>query len=109
MSTESSEKTATTIESRFGVDDRQLERTLGSALARKSDFADLYFELRESTHVGLEEGLVKRANVSISQGVGVRVLADEKTGYAYSDEITPDALELAATSATTLEFLSASS
>jgi TldD protein len=102
MSTDDSNGNETAIEARFGIDAQQLERTLGTALARRSDFADLYFELRETTHVGLEEGLVKRANVSISQGVGVRVLADEKTGYAYSDEITPEALELAASSARTI-------
>jgi len=102
MSTDDSKDSITAIDTRFGLDARQLEQTLGTALARKSDFADLYFELRESTHVGLEEGLVKRANVSISQGVGVRVLAEEKTGYAYSDEITPEALELAAASARTI-------
>ncbi|HAC79234.1 MAG TPA: metalloprotease TldD [Deltaproteobacteria bacterium] len=102
MSTDDSKDSITAIDTRFDLDARQLEQTLGTALARKSDFADLYFELRESTHVGLEEGLVKRANVSISQGVGVRVLAEEKTGYAYSDEITPEALELAAASARTI-------
>ena len=49
-----SKPTDTAIEARFGVDTQQLERTLGTALARRSDFADLYFELRESTHVGLD-------------------------------------------------------
>ncbi|MEW6273361.1 MAG: metalloprotease TldD [Thermodesulfobacteriota bacterium] len=81
---------------RFGLDAGTLEATLGSALARRADFADLYFEFRTVQSVALEEGLVKKTTHSVSQGVGVRVLAGEKTGYAYSDEVTAERLQLAA-------------
>jgi TldD protein len=81
---------------RFGVDERALERTLGEALARTVDYADLYFELSTSDGVGLEEGEVKRAGRHFVQGVGVRALAGERTGYAYSDEITVERLAFAA-------------
>jgi len=81
---------------RFGLDARALESTLGAALARRADFADLYFEHRSSDSVSLDEGLVKKANQSVSQGAGVRVLAGEKTGYAYSDEVSLDQLRVAA-------------
>jgi len=81
---------------RFGLDARTLEATLGSALARHADFADLYFELRTVQGVSLEEGLVKKTTHSVTQGVGVRVLAGEKTGYAYSDEVTAERLRVAA-------------
>ncbi|MFP6664138.1 MAG: metalloprotease TldD [Deltaproteobacteria bacterium] len=92
----------TLLTGHFGLDSRQLETTLAGALARRADFADLYFETRETTHIGLEEGLVKRANASVSKGVGVRVLAGEKTGFAYSDEVSLDSLQLAAKSARTI-------
>jgi TldD protein len=81
---------------RFGLDARTLEATLGSALARRADFADLYFEFRTVQGVALEEGLVKKTTHSVSQGVGVRVLAGDKTGYAYSDEVTAERMQLAA-------------
>ena len=81
---------------RFGLDARALESTLGSALARRADFADLYFEFRTVQGVALEEGSVKRTTHNVSQGVGVRVLAGEKTGYAYSDEVTVERLQVAA-------------
>jgi TldD protein len=81
---------------RFGLDARALEATLGSALARRADFADLYFEFRTVDGVSLEEGLVKKANHGVSHGAGVRVLAGDKTGYAYSDEVSVERLELAA-------------
>ena len=81
---------------RFGLTERTLERTLGMVLGRRIDYADLYFEYRVNEEIGLEEGIVKQAAKSISQGVGVRATADEKTGFAYSDEITVPALQLSA-------------
>lgn len=72
---------------RFGFNERDLDRLLAAALGRGGDFADLYFEYRLSNVVSLEEGIVKSASKSVSQGVGVRVVVGEKTGYAYTDEI----------------------
>ena len=84
---------------RFGVTARDLDQVLGQALERKADYADLYFEYRTNEAISLEEGLVKHASRSISNGVGVRVLAEAKTGYAYTDDITIDNLALAARTA----------
>jgi TldD protein len=81
---------------RFGLTERTLERTLGAALGTRIDYADLYFEYRVNEEVGLEEGIVKQAAKSVSQGVGVRATAEEKTGFAYSDEITVERLQIAA-------------
>jgi len=80
----------------FGLTEQALERTLGTAMSRQVDYADLYFEYRVNEEIGLEEGIVKKAARSISQGVGVRATAEEKTGFAYSDEITEEALRQAA-------------
>ena len=63
------------------------------------DFADLYFEFRTAEALSLEEGHVKKANKDVSQGVGVRVVAGEKTGYAYTDEVTLTTLAEAARTA----------
>src|SRR5256885_6921185 len=43
--------------------------------------------------------MVKDGSASIEQGVGVRALAGEKTGFAYSDEIVLPALEEASRAA----------
>src|SRR6185295_19013029 len=64
-----------------------LESYLGEALSRGGDYADLYFEYRINYSVILEEQIVKSATKGISLGVGVRVVAGEKTGYAYSDSL----------------------
>src|SRR6266404_5937632 len=59
---------------RYGVSSGALERALGTALARRADYGDLYFEFRTTTAVALEDGLVKKASKDVAQGVGVRVL-----------------------------------
>jgi TldD protein len=84
---------------RFGVTGRDVEKLLSQALERKADYADLYFEYRVNEGVSLEEGLVKQGARSTSNGVGVRVLSEAKTGYAYTDDITIDNLALAARTA----------
>jgi TldD protein len=84
---------------RFGLSDTSLERVLGTALARRADHADLYFEYRIGQTANLEEGMVKKATRSVTQGVGVRVLAGARSGYGYSDEVSLERLELAARTA----------
>jgi TldD protein len=75
-----------------GLDDRRLDRVFGEVLAHSVDFADLYFQLSHQESWSLEDGIVKDGSASIEQGVGVRALAGEKTGFAYSDEIILPAL-----------------
>jgi TldD protein len=87
---------------RFALDERVLEDTIGTAIARKADFADLYFEFRISEGFALEEGIVKKAAKNISQGAGVRVVADDKTGCAHTDDVTVDALRIASQTAQTI-------
>src|SRR6266581_3205948 len=84
---------------RFGLSDGALERVLGTALERRADWADLYFEFRVNQTASLEEGVVKKATRNVSQGVGVRVVAGARSGYAHSDEVSLERLELAARAA----------
>ncbi|MBV9619962.1 MAG: metalloprotease TldD [Gammaproteobacteria bacterium] len=82
-----------------GLDDQRLDRVFGSVLSHAVDFADLYFQLAHQESWSLEDGIVKDGSASIEQGVGVRALAGEKTGFAYSDEIVLPALEEASRAA----------
>lgn len=84
---------------RFALSEHALEETIGGAIARRADYADLYFEFTTSEHFALEEGIVKKAARNVSQGAGVRVVAGEKTGYAHTDEVSIDQLRLAARTA----------
>ena len=87
---------------RYDLTPRQMERVLEAAVARRAEYADLYFESRQARAVSLEEGIVKKASRSTTQGAGVRVLAGDKTGYAHSEEVTLKALQTAAHTAQTI-------
>jgi TldD protein len=80
-------------------DDAALASVLADALARGGDYADLFFERRESATLVLEDGAVRSASASSSGGVGVRVLSGERTGYAYTEEFTREAVRHAARTA----------
>ncbi len=87
---------ATTFGQRFGIGSRELERALGTALEGRVDHADLFFEASTQDAVSLEDGIVKSGDRHSTQGVGVRAVAGEKQGYAHADDITVEALQLAA-------------
>ncbi|HEX4024516.1 MAG TPA: metalloprotease TldD [Steroidobacteraceae bacterium] len=82
-----------------GLDEGRVERALAVVLGSAVDAADLYFQVTREESWALEDGIVKEGHASIEQGVGVRALAGEKTGFAYSDEIMQPALEEAARAA----------
>lgn len=69
----------------FGVTVRTLEALISAALSSGGDYADLYFEYRVKDMLTFEEGILKNATQSILQGAGIRVIAGDKTGYAYAD------------------------
>jgi TldD protein len=90
-------ETATqTLLAPFDLEMNKLQRVFGVLGARKIDYADLYFQYTRSEGWSLEEGIVKSGSFNIEQGVGVRAVAGEKTAFAYSDEISFDALHDAA-------------
>ena len=83
----------------LGLSERLLERCLGEALSAGGEFADLYFEAVTSSSLGMDEGIVKTASEGISVGCGVRVLSGERTGFAYTDDLSPERLLKAARTA----------
>jgi TldD protein len=82
-----------------GLEERHLERTLGSVLRGGVDYADLYFQVSRQESWTLEDGIIREGSFSLDQGVGVRAVSGEKTGFAYSDELILPALEQAAVAA----------
>jgi TldD protein len=76
----------------FSLSEGDLSRTFGQILTHQVDYADLYFQYSRSEAWSLDEGIVKSGSFSIDQGVGVRALSGEKTAFAYSDDISSQAL-----------------
>ena len=86
----------TTLLAPHDLETAKLERVFGTLAAHKVDYADLYFQYSRYEGWSLEEGIVKSGSFNIEQGVGVRAVSGEKTAFAYSDEISFDALQDAA-------------
>ncbi len=74
------------------LDRETLHRVLAAALEQGGDFAEVYLEHRISREIVMEESKFKSGLFGISQGGGVRVISGNKTGYAYTDEMTPEKL-----------------
>src|SRR5450432_1717012 len=82
--------------SRFGITRHDLEAYLAEALSHGGDYADLYFEYLQTSGMSIDESMVKSAAQGVSMGVGVRVISGERTGYAYSDDLSPERVRKAA-------------
>ncbi|MBK6394170.1 MAG: metalloprotease TldD [Betaproteobacteria bacterium] len=79
-----------------GLSPARLSQVIASIHQRDVDFADLYFQHARFESWSLEEGIVKAGSFSIDRGVGVRAVSGDRQAYAYSDDITPAALDEAA-------------
>jgi TldD protein len=82
--------------SKFNLHARDLEAYLAEALSQGGDYADIYFEYLATSTISMDESIVKAATQGVSLGVGVRVLSGERTGYAYSDDLSPEKIRHAA-------------
>ena len=76
----------------FGVTGRLIADTLAAALSRGGDYADVFFQHRIASSLGLEDGAVNRAYGSVQLGVGVRVVKGDQTGYGFTEDLDPEAL-----------------
>src|SRR4051794_10073472 len=82
--------------SRFNITKHDLEGYLAEALSQGGDYADLYFEYLLTSSISIDESMVKSAAQGVSMGVGIRVISGERTGYAYSDDLSPEKIRKAA-------------
>ncbi|WKN23282.1 metalloprotease TldD [Azotobacter vinelandii] len=82
-----------------GLDLDALPALLGELAGPGIDAADLYFQSQVSESWVLEDGIVKEGSFHLDQGVGARAQSGEKTGFAYSNAITGEALRQAAQAA----------
>ncbi len=105
MQTSTHSMTATRYQAPFAqggpseIDSGIATQLLTEALRYGGDYADLFFEYNVSGSYALEEGILKSAGRSVSLGLGVRVMKGDATGYAYVQELTPEAMRHAAATA----------
>lgn len=75
-----------------GLNEAVFDQAFSRMMRREVDYADLYFEYIRNEGWSLEEGIVKSGSFNIEQGVGIRAVSGEKTAFAYSDEISDEAI-----------------
>ncbi|MBT0719730.1 metalloprotease TldD [Rosenbergiella collisarenosi] len=78
---------------------QDLSRVLSQLSERHLDYGDLYFQSSMHESWGLEDNIIKEGSWHIDQGVGIRAISGEKTGFAYADQLTLKALEQSASAA----------
>ncbi len=86
----------------FGVDEAQIRGALSELTARGADQAELFFQASRSTSILYQDGIVSRASGAVDLGVGLRCVVGEQTGYAYTEELTAEAMRGAARTASTI-------
>ena len=82
-----------------GLQLTDIDELMGRLAGNKIDYADIYFQHSRQEGWSLEDGKVKSGSRSTDQGVGLRAVSGEKTGFAYSDALNFSALEKAAEAA----------
>jgi TldD protein len=81
------------------LDHDLLARLLSRALRNGGDYADVFCERRNALSYRLQDGHIHESGLSLTQGVGIRVIVGESAGYGYSDDLSPEALMRAADAA----------
>ena len=83
----------------FGIDESLINEIMSAALSQGGDYCDVFFQHSISNYIGLEDNSVNRAYTNVDLGVGIRVLKGDQTGYSFTEELTPEAMKLAAQTA----------
>ncbi|TAK60616.1 MAG: metalloprotease TldD, partial [Dehalococcoidia bacterium] len=84
---------------RFSIDQSIAADLIATAMSRGGEHAELFFEHRESSNITFEQQAVKSASRGTTQGVGIRVIQGDAIGYAYTEELTREAMRSAADTA----------
>ncbi len=85
--------------SSFGVEEGVIKKVIAEAMSKGGDFADLFFQHKNSNYLGLQDGEVNRAYSKIELGCGVRVLKGDQTGFAFTEDLSLKSLLSAAQTA----------
>jgi TldD protein len=86
----------------FAVDEPTIARVMTELTARGADAADLYFQHSRDNSITMEDGIISRASSSVDQGVGLRVVVGDQTGYAFTEDLSLEAMLAAARTAASI-------
>jgi TldD protein len=85
----------------FGIDQATIRQVMSALTGQGADLADLYFQHSRTNSILYEGGVVSNAESAIDQGVGLRVIAGDHNGYAFTEDLSPASMLAAASTAST--------
>lgn len=83
----------------FGVDEPRIAQVMGELTTNGADHAELYFQHSRNNAISMEDGIISKAAASVDLGVGLRVVVGEQVGYAYTEDLSLEAMLSAARAA----------
>jgi len=86
----------------FGVDEDVIRRVLAELTARGADDAEAYFQYAQGSNIALEDGIISRARSSVDMGVGLRCVVGDRVGFAFTEDLTEEAMIAAARTAASM-------
>ena len=86
----------------FHISDGEMQKVLDLALSRGGDFSEIFCEYRMFSSILMEEDIIKETGESIGLGIGIRVISGDKTGYAYTNDLSPTKINNAAITAASI-------
>ncbi len=86
----------------FNIPKEELRKILNTALLQGGDFSEIYLEYKTFNFINMEEDIIKETAESISLGMGIRVLAGDRTGYGYTNDLSFSKMKKAAITASSI-------
>jgi len=83
----------------FNVDEPTVMQVMSALTSKGADIADAYFQHTRSSKLSFVDGAVGNAGSDIQQGVGLRVVTGEQTGFAFTEDLSLPAMLATADSA----------
>ena len=74
------------------LEEKVVRKVLAEAAGRGGEVAELFVEGRKSTSLRLDAGRVEDVSSGHDSGAGIRVIAGERSSYAYTNLLTEEAL-----------------
>lgn len=80
----------------------QIEQQMNQLMSPGVDAADMFFQQSHYESWSLDESIVKAGSFNVETGVGIRAMSGEKTGFAYTEALSLDAIKRATSAASSI-------
>ncbi len=90
------------FEDHFNIPEEELKKILNAALLQGGEFSEIFLEYKTFNFINMEEDIIKETAESISLGMGIRVLAEDRTGYGYTNDLSFSKMKKAAITASSI-------